>query len=72
MLGEGLDKQQEESKAKIADDSAQTIHEWTEAQVEEARTLLQPVVEEWNKPNENGVNLYEEAVSALEAVRAEN
>ncbi|MEY8841240.1 TRAP transporter substrate-binding protein [Cribrihabitans sp. XS_ASV171] len=72
VLGEGLDTQQEEAKAKIAADPEQTVHEWTDEQVEEARALLQPVVDEWNQPNENGVNLYEEAVSALEAVRAQN
>lgn len=72
VLGEGLDKQQEESKAKIRAESGQTVHEWSDEQVEEARALLQPVVDEWNQANESGVNLYEETVSALEEVRAQN
>ena len=72
VLGEGLDKQQDEAKAKIEADSEHTVYSWTDAQIEEARALLQPVVDEWNKPNDSGVNLYEEANAALEAVRAGN
>lgn len=69
VLGEGLDKQQEESKGKISADSSHTVHDWSDEQIAEVRELLQPVVEQWNKPNADGVNLYEEAVDALEAVR---
>lgn len=71
VLGEGLDKQQEESMAKIREDGNQTVHEWSEAQIEAARELLAPVREEWDQPNADGTNLYEEAVSAIEEVRSD-
>ena len=72
VLGEGLDTQQDEAKAKIEAEDGQTVYDWSDAQVEDARALLEPALAEWNTPNDKGVNLYDEAVSALEAVRAGN
>ena len=70
VLGEGLDNQQAEAKAKIMADPEHTVHEWTEAQIAEARDILAPTREDWNKPNEDGVNLYEEATAAIDKVRS--
>ena len=71
-LGEALDQQQDETMEKIRADGEHTVYDWTDAQIEEARALLAPVIEEWNTPDENGVNLYEAANEALDYVRAQN
>lgn len=70
VLGEGLDKQQAEAKAMILADPEQTVHVWDEAQLAEARTLLEPVKDQYDVENADGTNLYRELLSALEEVRA--
>lgn len=70
-MGEAMDKQEAESKAKIRADERQTIYEWDDATMEKVRETVAPVTAEWDKPNANGVNVYREALKAIEEVRGE-
>ena len=70
-LGHGLDRQQDGAMDKLRSESEHTIYTWTPEQIAEAKEMLKPVAAEWDKPNENGVNLYQEALKAIEEARAE-
>ncbi|QIE57525.1 TRAP transporter substrate-binding protein [Pikeienuella piscinae] len=68
-MGEAMDRLEAESKAKIRADDRQTVHEWDDATIAKVREAVAPVTAEWDKPNENGVNVYEEAQKAIEEAR---
>ena len=67
---------QEQSEAQYMADlkskAGHTIHTLSDAEIEKWRAALEPVKDEWNKPNAKGVNLYEEVTKILEDIRAEN
>ena len=71
-LGEGLDRQQAAAEKKLASAGGHTIHEWDEAALGEVKKLLAPIVQKHDKPNDKGVNLYREVLSAIEEVRDSN
>jgi TRAP-type C4-dicarboxylate transport system substrate-binding protein len=70
VLGENLDKQQDEAEEQIGADAEHTIHAWSDEDLAEARALLDPVKDQYDVENGNGVNLYREILSALEEARA--
>lgn len=70
VLGENLDAQQDEAEKRIAADSDHTLHEWSQDDLAAARAALDPVKDEYDRENGDGVNLYREILSALEEIRA--
>lgn len=68
-MGEALDQIEGEVKAKIRADDQQTVHDWDDATMADIRERVAPVTEEWDKPNANGVNIYREALTAIEEAR---
>ena len=70
-LGHGLDRQEADAMERLMADEEHVIHEWSEAQIAEARELLAPVAAEWDTENEDGVNLYETVQAAIEEARAD-
>ncbi len=69
ILGEGLDRQRDGALEKLGSDGSHTIYEWNAEAIAEARELLAPIVQDYDKANEKGVNLYREALAAIEEVR---
>lgn len=70
-MGEALDQLEAEAKAKVRTDDKQTVYEWDEATMATVRATLAPVSEEWDKPNSDGVNIYQETLKAIEEARGE-
>ncbi len=70
-LGHGLDRQEAGAMEKVRSDAEHTIYTWSESDVARAREALAAVAAEWDKPNENGVNLFSEVTAAIEAARAD-
>ena len=69
-MGEALDLIEKETKDKIRGDDQHAVFDWTDEQMEAVRAAVKPVTDEWDKPNDAGVNVYQETLKALEEVRA--
>ena len=69
-LGKGLDDQEAGALEKLKADSKHTIHSWSAEEIAKAKALLAPVVAKYSVKNDKGVNVYEETLAAIEAVRA--
>ncbi|MEO3388193.1 TRAP transporter substrate-binding protein DctP [Mesorhizobium sp. CAU 1741] len=70
VLGENLDTQQQEAEDQVRADAEHTVHSWSEEDLAEARTLLEPVKDQYDVENSDGVNVYREILAAFEDVRA--
>lgn len=70
VLGENLDTQQAEAEEQVRADADHTVHTWSEDELAKARAALEPVKDQYDVENADGVNLYREILSALEEVRA--
>lgn len=68
-MGAAMDQVEAETKDKIRNDSEQTVYTWSDEQMARVREAVAPVAAKWDKPNEDGVNVYQEALKALEEVR---
>jgi TRAP-type C4-dicarboxylate transport system substrate-binding protein len=71
VLGENLDKQQGEAEEQIRGDGEHTVHNWSEEDLAEAQTLLDPVKDQYDVENSDGVNVYREILAAFKEVRAD-
>lgn len=72
MAGEVQEASQEEYMADLMSSEEHTIHTLDDDQIAKWREALDGVKAEWNKPNEDGVNLYSELTEILEDIRAGN
>jgi TRAP-type C4-dicarboxylate transport system substrate-binding protein len=72
QLGEALDSDEVRVKQEMRDDKDQTVYEWTPEEIAQVREMLAPLRADWDKPNAAGINLYAEAVKAIDEVRAGN
>jgi TRAP-type C4-dicarboxylate transport system substrate-binding protein len=69
MLAENLDKQNEETRAKLQGEGTHTLVEFPEQDVASVQESLSSVKADWDA-EKNGVNLYQEMIAARDEVRA--
>ena len=72
VLAEGNDIQTKETIDKLSADPKHTIYTWSEAELAKANAAMADVTAKYDVANDKGVNLYREALTAIEAVRAGN
>ncbi|MEP4422289.1 MAG: TRAP transporter substrate-binding protein [Nitratireductor sp.] len=70
VLSENLDKQNEESAARLAADAEHNMVEFSDEDIETLKGAFSGLKERW-EADKDGVNLYQEMLSARDAVRAD-
>lgn len=70
MLNTNLDKQIDDARAKLSKDSKHNVGKWSDEQLAEVRGKMSGIEAKWDVKNDAGVNLYQEMLSARDAVRA--
>lgn len=68
LVNQNLDKQIANGVAKLRKDPKHNVIEWSEQELAEVKSAMAPIKDEWNKDNAQGVNLYQEMVTARDAV----
>ena len=71
MLNRNLDKQIAGGREKLRKDKKHTVIEWSQQDVNQVKAAMSEIKNDWDKTNAQGVNLYQEMVTARQAVRAE-
>lgn len=67
-LNRNLDKQIANGVAKLRQDPKHVVIEWSEQDLDRVKAAMSSIKDEWNKNNAQGVNLYQEMVTARDAV----